>query len=392
MIEFLVNKEFSGFRLDKYLKEQNKDELYSRALIEKLILDKKVKVNSNFCTKKSFLVKENDTICVLYDTNHENQSKELTSYHLPLNIVYEDEYIAIIDKPAGLTVHPGAGNKENTLVNALLFHFGDNLSQVIQCPPLQGGGGGMLSIDKNSSEISRRDNLLIEDIDNFPLSITNYSFCSRPGIVHRLDKDTSGLIIITKDDVTHFKMSDLFMKREIEKTYLCICLGVPEPSTGTINKPITRHKTNRLKMTTVNADTDGFTQRWNGQVHSLRNKEAITHYKTLMDFEYFSLLEIKLETGRTHQIRVHLDSIHHPVIGDSVYNSMKRTLGSCPPNKQTSLKLFFNKNLQRQALHAWKIRFKHPILQKDIDIESELPNDLNKTIEFFKKMFVFYEY
>ena len=335
MIKFTVTDEYDAYRIDKYIKEQNEENLYSRTLIDKYIQTEKVSVNGKIVTKKSYPVKTNDEIIINLLDIEQERVEHIQQEPIDLKILYEDEYLAVIDKPSGMTVHPGAGNHYGTLANALLYHFGNNLS----------------NIDSEDSKIQQR-----------------------AGIVHRLDKDTSGVIIITKDNQTHYGMSQLFMNRLVDKTYLCICLGVPDPLQGTIDKSIGRCKSNRKKMT---VDPDG--------------KPAVTHYKTLIDFEYFSLLEVKLETGRTHQIRVHLDSIYHPIIADEVYNSLKRTLGSCPPNKQIAIKMYLNKHIHRQALHAYKVQFNHPRLNKVIQVESALPDDMEDFISFLKNNFTYYQ-
>ena len=330
MLEYKVDPEHEGFRIDRYIKEQNSEVLYSRSLIDTLILNNKVFVNTRVCLKKSHKVKTADIISI------NTEGIELAGENLPekedipLDIVFEDEYLAIVNKPAGLTVHPGAGNKSGTLVNALLYRYGNQLSQ--------------------------------NDI-------------ARPGIVHRLDKDTSGLIIITKDNKTHFEMSQLFLNRTIKKTYLCICLGVPKLLEGTIDLQLKRHHSDRTKMSVSN-----------------KGRDAITHYTTLADFEYFSLLEVLLQTGRTHQIRVHLEAINLPILADNVYNSTKRTLGGMPLNKQSALKVFLNKHLNRQALHAWKLDFVHPFTKEEMHFEAPLPADITATIDFFKKNYYFNNY
>jgi|GEM_PF-114950 len=380
MLEFRVNKEFEGLRLDKYLKEQNHETLYSRALIEKYISAQKVSINKKVCPKKSHIVAHGDVVNISMNVDKSSQvSSEIDllehdriitieKENIPLKIVYEDKYLAIIDKPAGLVVHPGAGNKNGTLVNALLYHFGNNLSH----------------INTTSQTVYKGE---MESGANKPTY--------RPGIVHRLDKDTTGLIIITKDDKTQFEMSQLFMKREIEKSYLGICLGVPSPRDGHINKAISRHKTNRNKMSV--AENTFLLNPYSASTKDLvkavnkHGKEAVTSYKTLCDLEYFSFLELKILTGRTHQIRVHLESIHHPILGDSVYNSIKRTLGSCPIHKQTAIKMFLQQHLQRQALHAWKLKFTHPISQKIVCVTADIPEDMQRTITFLKQNFVYYE-
>jgi 23S rRNA pseudouridine1911/1915/1917 synthase len=244
--------------------------------------------------------------------------------NIPIEIVYEDQWLLVVNKPAGMTTHPAPGSISGTLVNALLYHYENSLSDV-----------------ENNKQ--------------------------RPGIVHRLDKDTSGLIIVAKDNKTHYELSELFMNRKISKSYLCICVGVPEPSSAVINKPICRHRTNRKKMAVI--DT---------------GKEAISRYQVLKDFDYFSLLEVEIETGRTHQIRVHLESINHPVLGDNMYNTLKRTLSASPPNTQKNLKCFLKKSVYRQALHAWKISFVHPKTGDMMNFVSDIPEDMVEWISYFE--------
>lgn len=312
-------------RLDKAINKQNHPDLYSRNLIDKLIEESSVYINGKICTKKSFKVKNNDKIKIILEeklTENEPPLKE----NIPLDIVYEDEFLAVINKQAGITVHPAPGNHTGTLVNALLYHFEEDLSE---------------SEDNN-----------------------------RPGIVHRLDKDTSGLIVIAKNNKIHYELSKLFSERSIDKTYLAISLGVPNIHSGTIENHIKRHPTDRKKMS-VSAD----------------GKHAVSQYETLIDFEYFSLIKVKILTGRTHQIRVHLESIHHPVIGDSLYNSTKRVLGSVPPSEQKRVKDFLNKYVNRQLLHSYELSFIHPVTQKQISFNADIPEDFFSTIKFLKSQF-----
>jgi 23S rRNA pseudouridine1911/1915/1917 synthase len=328
-IEFSVKSEYAGCRIDLYLQQQQHDYLYSRTFIDKLISNNNILINSKICQKKSYQIRENDVITVKIDEIIDNTIDYLDKEDICLKILYEDEYLAIIDKPSGMTVHPGAGTKKGTLVNALLFHFNNNLSN---------------------------------------LDATN-EYRYRPGIVHRLDKDTSGLIIVAKDNKTHFLLSKLFSNREITKTYNCICIGVPDES-GCIITGISRHKTQRKKMA-VNES----------------GKKAITNFTLLKSFQYFSLLKIKIETGRTHQIRVHFAHINHPILGDNVYNTMNRTLSACPTNKQNALKFFFKNNLTRQILHASELNFVHPITKKKLHFVSEIPSDFYNIITFLDNYF-----
>jgi len=322
---FVVTSEFVNARLDKFIMAQNHEQLYSRSLVEKLIESGSVFVNSEHCPKKGRQLKENDQITVHLPIDFATTTS-LQGEDIPLRIIYEDEWLAIIDKPAGLAVHPGAGRHSGTLVNALIYHFNQNLS-------------------------------------NMADSATH----KRPGIVHRLDKDTSGLMMIAKDDKTHFRLSKMFMDRQMHKAYLCICCGVPEPSEGVINQSIQRHKTDRKKM----AVGEG-------------GKVSHTEYKVISDFGHYSLLEVTLFTGRTHQIRVHLSAINHPVLGDTVYSSLKRDLSYCPPNMQKVFGCFLQKKLHRQALHSFRLAFKHPVSGKEMSFQSEMPSDMVECVGFLR--------
>jgi len=331
MLQFIVDNKFEGYRLDKYLRDQNHEYLFSRTLIEKLISENKISVNSGTTPKKSYILKNNDVINVVVENLILRNLPLPEKENIPLNIVYEDEYLAIVNKPAGLTVHPAPGNPTGTLVNALLHYFDKNLS------------------------------FSNDDDPEFRL---------RPGIVHRLDKDTSGVLIVAKDNKTHFELSKLFTERKVLKTYYSICLGVPEMSSGTISHPIGRSKSDRKMM---RIDQNG--------------KNALTHYAVLREYEYFSVLKVEIETGRTHQIRVHLDSINHPVLGDIVYNTLNKTLNRVPHKEQDGLKQFLTKNLKRQALHAWQLNFIHPITNKEINVIADIPIDLLETEKYLNEKY-----
>ncbi|HLD76593.1 MAG TPA: RluA family pseudouridine synthase, partial [Rickettsiales bacterium] len=230
--------------------------------------------------------------------------------------IYEDDDLLVINKPAGLTVHPGAGNHNDTLVNALLFTHKNNLSSI------------------------------------------NGEF--RPGIVHRLDKDTSGLMLVAKNDFTHNILSKDLQERKIKRSYLSFIYGVLEPKKGIVNKNIMRSRNNRLKMITTK--------------NIANSRNAVTHYETLQIFldGFISLVECKLDTGRTHQIRVHMESLKHSLIGDQLYNSCKKT---APKNLDENTKNFIA-NFPRQALHSYKIEFLHPRSKKEMLFKTKLPKDL----------------
>ncbi len=235
---------------------------------------------------------------------------------MDLKIVYEDKDLLVIDKPVGMVVHPAPGNRDKTLVNALLAHCGKSLS----------GIGGV----------------------------------ARPGIVHRLDKDTSGLIVVAKNDVAHQALTRQFADRSLSRTYQAIVWGVPVRGTGSVNAPIGRHPHDRKKMTVI-----------------ARGKTSLTHYKVLESFEGAALVECKLATGRTHQIRVHLAHIKHPVAGDPVYGARKTRLAGAA---QEALH-----NFPRQALHAMQLQFIHPRTNKPVRFATKLPKDMAGLLKLLRR-------
>jgi 23S rRNA pseudouridine1911/1915/1917 synthase len=233
---------------------------------------------------------------------------------IPLTIVFEDEHLIVIDKPAGLVVHPAAGNPDGTLVNALLHHCRGKLS----------GIGGV----------------------------------ARPGIVHRIDKDTSGLLVVAKSDRAHEGLARQFADHSIERAYLAVVSGHPQPASGTVTTRIGRSDSNRKKMAVI-PDT------------SARGKRAVTHYKTLKMLDNAALVECRLETGRTHQVRVHMASIGHPLLGDPLYGR---------PNAKTR-PIIRQTNFARQALHAAILGFEHPVIQGNLRFSSPLPRDMAELID-----------
>ncbi|MEA3081672.1 MAG: rRNA synthase [Sphingomonadales bacterium] len=232
---------------------------------------------------------------------------------IPLKVVFEDEHLLVVDKPAGLVVHPAAGNLDGTLVNALLHHCGGSLS----------GIGGV----------------------------------ARPGIVHRIDKDTSGLLVVAKSDVAHEGLSKQFAAHSIDRRYLAIVNGVPKAAEGTIDAPLARSAANRKKIAVVEAK----------DLHR-RGKQAVTHWRRLQPLRDGALVECRLETGRTHQVRVHMASIGHPLVGDPVYGRAGKTHGNLLKELQ----------FHRQALHAAELGFTHPVSKRRLSFSSPMPPDMQE--------------
>ncbi|MDP8204273.1 MAG: RluA family pseudouridine synthase [Candidatus Tenebribacter mawsonii] len=319
-IEYLANEKQ---RIDKYLVSLEIEVLYSRSFIDRLLQNEAILVNDN-PVKKNYKLSLSDIITINLP---ESKDLEIKPENIPIEIIWEDDDIAIVNKPVGLVVHPGAGIAKGTLVNALMFHFNEKLS------------------DQHDPQ--------------------------RPGIVHRLDKDTSGLLIVAKNDKVHSLLSRMFQERTIKKTYLAITSGVPAQEEDTIRTLIGRSKKDRIKMTVT---TEG--------------REAVTHYKIIKFYDFFSLLEIELETGRTHQIRVHFSHINCPILGDNTYSTLKRTLSIVPFHYQKKVKYLLANHLKRQALHAYRLEFEHPITKQIVKVEAPIPEDIQYTINWLEKYFV----
>jgi len=300
LIELYVGEE-EDERLDLYLSNEL-DEI-SRTYIQKLIKENLVKVNGVH-KKSSYLVKEGDTIKVELP---EPKKLEIIPENIPLDIVYEDKDLAVINKPQGMVVHPAPGNYSSTLVNALLYHM-DSLSSI----------NGII----------------------------------RPGIVHRLDKDTSGLLLIAKNDFTHRQLSNQLKERYIHREYIAIVHGILHNDSGRIDAPIGRDPRNRKKMTVI----------------SKNSKEAITNYWVLDRFSKYTFAKVRLETGRTHQIRVHFSYINHPIVGDPLYSSGKNEF-----------------NLDKQLLHARKIGFVHPRTKEHMEFECDIPGPFKGIVDKLSK-------
>ena len=299
----------AGLRLDRALTDALPD--LSRNRVKQLINDGFVFAKNVTITDPSYRVKQGDTFVVLVPAP---ENSVLRGEQIPLNIYYEDDFLLVIDKPAGLTVHPGAGQPNGTLVNALIAHCGDSLS----------GIGGV----------------------------------RRPGIVHRLDKNTSGLMVAAKSDAAHLTLSKQFEARTIKRAYHAFVWGALTPPEGKIESNIGRSRRNRTKMAVVSE----------GQ-----GKKALTHYRAIERFGLIAtFLECRLATGRTHQIRVHLTQIGHPLLGDPTYGRSTDTRrASLSPDAKALLEVF-----GRQALHAAEIGFKHPLSGDYLSFKSPLPEDM----------------
>lgn len=290
-MKIIVNE--ANERLDKYL-AANTD--YSRVMISKMIDAEYIKVNGKV-EKASYKVRENDSIEVLDGFKEE---VDITPTKMDINIVYEDEHIIIVNKPSGLVVHPGSGNYDNTLVNGLMYYT-NSLSDV------------------NGEE--------------------------RPGIVHRIDKDTSGLLMVAKTNEAHQILTEYFKNKDVKREYLALITGVFPHETANIDAPIGRDPKDRKKMT-VTADN---------------SKEAVTHLKVIKRYREHTLVSLKLETGRTHQIRVHMKYIGYPVFNDPVYTNKKTTEFG-------------------QFLHSYKMEFDHPITKEHMSFECPMPTEMQEFI------------
>ena len=320
-IKFSVNTKNSGKRLDIFLTENIND--FTRSYLKKLITDKQVKINGSVNVLPSAKVKYNDQISI---NLIEKNIQTIAPKKIKLEIIYEDKDIMVINKPKGMVVHPGAGNYENTLVNALLFKYKKNLSDL----------NGKL----------------------------------RPGIVHRIDKETSGLLVVAKNNFAHAYLGSQFSNHSIKRKYICLSWGVVRPLDGKIITLIKRDQKNRKLMT----------------VSDISGKKAITNYKTLKvfnikDIPKISLIECELETGRTHQIRVHLKYKRTSLLGDKQYG--KKKIGFKKINSDFFTKL--NK-LSGQALHAKTLEFSHPTTKKWMSFNSDLPDGFKKILNLLEKL------
>ena len=300
---FAVLPEQEGKRIDAFVCEQLDG--ITRSMVQNWIEQGHVTLASGKAVKKNYKVNAGDEVIVQVP---EPQSVEIEPENIPIDIVYEDEDIIVVNKARGMVVHPAVGNWNGTLVNALMYHCGDRLSGI-------------------NGEI-------------------------RPGIVHRIDKDTSGLLVVAKNDLAHQSLAEQIACHSAAREYQAIVVGAPREDQGTIDQPIGRHKVDRKKMAIV---PDG--------------RHAVTHYQVLKRFRGYSLLAFQLETGRTHQIRVHMASIGHPIIGDPLYGLKKDRFSS----------------LDGQCLHAWRLSLDHPRTGERMVFEAPLPEYftaiLNKMVQ-----------
>ena len=292
-----INVDEDNIRLDTYVARKVPE--LSRTMIQKLIESGDVLVNGDK-KKLSYKVLSGDIITINIP---EAKEVDLKPQEIPVEVVYEDNDIIVVNKPKGMVVHPANGNPDGTLVNAIMAMCKDSLSGI---------GGGL-----------------------------------RPGIVHRIDKDTSGLLIVAKNDKAHIEMSRQIKNHEVKKIYIALVRGIVGEDEATIDMPIGRSTKDRKKMAVVK----------NG-------KEAVTHFKVLKRYDRYTLLEVKIDTGRTHQIRVHMAEIGHPVVGDMVYSNGKNDFG-----------------VEGQMLHAKSLDFRHPITGKQMHLEAELPEYFKNIIE-----------
>lgn len=286
-------------RIDKYINQQISE--LSRSYIQQLIQNKYVKVNGNEC-KSNYKCKFGDSIYIYAE---EPKELDVVAEDIPLDIVYEDDSIIIINKPKHMVVHPAAGHESGTLVNALLYHCKDSLSSI--------------------------------------------NGVKRPGIVHRIDQNTTGILVICKNDHAHKLLAEQLKEHSITRKYHAICYGTFKEPEGTIHAPIGRHPVDRKKMA----------------INHKNGRDAVTHYRVIEQFHNYSYIECILETGRTHQIRVHMASIGHPLLGDDVYG---------PKNPKI-------KGLEGQTLHAKTLGFIHPDTGKYIEFDSELPDYFLKLLD-----------
>lgn len=301
-LSYTVTDDEQNIRIDKYLAA--KDDRFSRSYLQKLLKEEEIQVNGA-CIKANYKVQAKDVVTLRIPDAVE---PEILPENIPLDILYEDEHLLVINKPKGMVVHPAAGHYTSTLVNAVLYHCKGHLS----------GINGI----------------------------------QRPGIVHRIDRDTTGALVVCKDDITHRELAGQLKEHTIYRRYRAVVLGNLPMDEGTIEGPIGRHPIDRKKMA----------------VNHRNGKPAVTHYKVLERFGKYTYVECRLETGRTHQIRVHMSSIGHPLLGDGVYGSGKSPFV-----------------LEGQVLHAECLGFLHPIKNTYMEFHAPLPEYFSQLLDKFRK-------
>ncbi len=314
ILTFEVTEGKKKQRIDTYL--ANSIEHSTRSRVQKLIKAGFVEVNGK-SVKANYLIVPNDSIKVTIPVTP--RPEETEAEDIPIDVVYEDEYLLVVNKPAGMVVHPALGNYTGTLVNALL---------------------------------------------NYTKNLSNLNEPGRPGIVHRLDKETSGLLLVAKDVWTHAQLAKQFAAHTTEREYWAVCWGLFKDSTGEIIGNITRSKKDRKIFTVDNSE----------------GKHAHTFYEVMEEFEFCSLVKLKLKTGRTHQIRVHMAYTNHPVFGDPTYGGRRIVYGTELAKMRSRVNNLL-KIMERQALHAKTIGFIHPHTKERVFVESDLPEDINKLVE-----------
>lgn len=318
-LNFKVENVDVGLRLDIIISEKYSD--LSRSKIQKGIDNGLILLNGS-SVKKRVIPKEGDEVEIsekLFDLSNEYS---IEGQNIPLDILWQDEYYAVINKQAGLVVHPGSGNKDSTLVNALVYHLKD---------------------------------------------LSTGSSSERPGIVHRLDKNTSGIMVVAKNDNAHQLMSDLFSKREVHKEYVGICVGKEPDVEGAMDGAIGRRKNDPIRFCITPS-----------------GKNALTEYKKICFKDGISVVNFRLHTGRTHQIRIHCNHAGFPIIEDDLYGGERKRVQNMQPLARIfAYKIF--KCFERQALHARRLKFTHPITKNEIDLFAPFPEDFNNAFNFFKE-------
>ncbi|MFN8242185.1 MAG: RluA family pseudouridine synthase [Bacteroidales bacterium] len=318
---FKVDAGQSLLRIDKYLTARMEDT--SRSRVQGAANAGNILVN-NLPVKPNYKVKPGDIIQIVLP--NPPREIELIPENIPVKIVYEDDDLVVVNKAPGMVVHPAYGNYTGTLVNALMYHFRDL--------PLFSSGE------------------------------------QRPGLVHRIDKDTSGILVIAKNELAHNRLAKQFFDRTTDRKYIALVWGVPDPPEGTITGHVGRNPKDRKIMHVFPDGSQG--------------KHAVTHYKVLENLGYVSLVECKLETGRTHQIRVHFSYIKHPLFNDSEYGGDKILKGTTFTKYQQFIRNCFE-TLPRQALHAKSLAFDHPVTRKRLAFDSDLPDDMSITIDKWRR-------